>query len=399
MQEGVALPSGGTIQILIRDRKAKVRCKNADQVLSDPAKTDNQIIRTALYAQETMDPPVILVSNDSNVQLKARLCGLIAQEYLNERVEQQDEESHATVDITDAELQAFASSGRGSFVAADLALNEYVLLRGASGATMPARAISKTELVRLNSQDHLNISGGKTIRPRNLEQQFLVDAMLNPRISLVACSGKAGTGKTLLAVATAVSQVLGEGTNRDRVMISRPVMALGKDIGFLPGTMEEKLRPYLAPYYDALEFIFAPRKVDEQFENKRVSKRHSQAAPLTPQQGGAMKPQDRLIASGVIQIEALTYIRGRSIPRSIFIVDEAQNLTRHEIKTIASRMSSDSQLILLGDPAQIDHPALDSRSNGLVHVMTKMRGLPYVACVHLEKGERSELADGAAEFL
>jgi PhoH-like ATPase len=199
----------------------------------------------------------------------------------------------------------------------------------------------------------------------------------------------------------------------DGVSISRPVIALGKDIGFLPGSLEEKMRPWLQPYYDALEVLIPskPQK-DPQFASRKTSKKKKKdeahfAAPAPQVNGngngngvsGPMKPYERLIRSGMVEIEALCFIRGRSIARRFFILDEAQQLTPHEVKTVITRISEGSKIVLIGDPAQIDNPYVDSRSNGLVYCRNKMRGLGLAAHVQLSKGERSRLAELAADLL
>ncbi|MEI6862718.1 MAG: PhoH family protein, partial [Verrucomicrobiota bacterium] len=266
----------------------------------------------------------------------------------------------------------------------------------------------------LRLPDFVKAPGGIPVRARNLEQQFLMDALLDDSIALVTCQGKAGTGKTLLSIACALHQLHEDHARYDGVSISRPVIALGKDIGFLPGTLDEKMKPWLQPYFDALEVLIPSKPPkDPQFAAKKVSKksRHENsgttapAYPPTTYAGGGnsaaapLKPYERLIRSGLVEIEALAFIRGRSIARRFFILDEAQQLTPHEVKTVITRISEGSKIILLGDPAQIDNPYVDSRSNGLVYTQNRMKGHALSAHVKLTKGERSKLAELAADLL
>jgi PhoH-like ATPase len=370
-------------------------------------------------------PPTILVTKDVNVALKARAVGLEAQDYLNDKgADVDDEGDYREIEVTIYELQRFASEGEFTLedeTSRTLTLNEYVLLRSTEGKTMPARYYGEGRVCRLKIPDWIKAPGGITIRGRNLEQQFFMDALLDDSITLVTCFGKAGTGKTLLSIGCALHQTHEEHSRYDGVSISRPVMALGKDIGFLPGTIEEKMKPWLQPYFDALEVLIPSRPPKEpQFAAKKVSKKHRKggasalamsnaaltgAAPTSNGNGGSagpnapMKPYERLIKSGLVEIEALAFIRGRSIARRFFILDEAQQLTPHEVKTVITRISEGSKIVLIGDPAQIDNPYVDSRSNGLVYCHDRMKGQSLAAHVKLTKGERSRLAELAADLL
>ena len=366
--------------------------------------------------KDTFPPPTILVTKDVNVALKARAVGLEAQDYLNDKVPVDDEDlGYHTIPLSIYEMQRFASEGQIEFEGdgvKDLLLNDYVLLKTPEGKTMPGRHAGAGVVRRLRIPDHVQAPGGIPIRPKNLEQQFFMAALRDDSISLVTCYGKAGTGKTLLSTACALHQIREESNRYDGVSISRPVIALGKEIGFLPGALEEKMKPWLQPYYDALEVLIPSKPPkDPQFAAKKVAKKKHKdsmafAAPgVTPiANGGAsplppMKPYERLIRSGVVEIEALCFIRGRSIARRFFILDEAQQLTPHEVKTIITRISEGSKIVLIGDPAQIDNPYVDSRSNGLVYCRNKMRGHALAAHVKLSKGERSKLAELAADLL
>jgi PhoH-like ATPase len=361
------------------------------------------------------------VTKDVNVQLKARAVGLESQDYLNDKVpeEDYDEASYREVAVDIYELQRFCSEGAFEIdpaAAQPLYLNEYVLLRSNEGKTMPARYYGDGLVKRLKLPDFVKAPGGIPIRARNLEQQFFMDALLDDSIHMLTCFGKAGTGKTLLSVACALHQTHDDHSHYDGVSISRPVIALGKDIGFLPGTLEEKMKPWLQPYHDALEVLIPSKPPkDPQFASKKVSKKNKKrddynaalvAAPHShaSQNGGhgnagLVKPYERLLKSGLVEIEALAFIRGRSIARRFFILDEAQQLTPHEVKTVITRISEGSKIVLIGDPAQIDNPYVDARSNGLVYCHDRMKGQSIHAHVKLTKGERSRLAELAADLL
>jgi len=423
MQEGVELRNGGTLSIIINPFLADPsrRSPAMDRlraILPDLSKKDNRIIAAALFVQEQFPPPTILVTKDVNVQLKARALGLESQDYLNDKVpEDAEEASYREIGLTIYELQRFCSEGAfelGEDAARGLYLNEYLLLRSNEGKTMPARYHGDGLVRRLKIPEFVKAPGGVPIRPRNLEQQFLVDALLDESIQMITCCGKAGTGKTLLSTACALHQTSDEHSKYDGVSISRPIIALGKDIGFLPGTLDEKMKPWLQPYYDALEVLMPSKPPkDPQFAAKKVSKkRHRQhgeafAGPAAGGYAGAnghgplspIKPYERLLKSGLVEIEALCFIRGRSIARRFFILDEAQQLTPHEVKTVITRISEGSKIVLIGDPAQIDNPYVDSRSNGLVYCHNRMKGQSVAAHVKLTKGERSRLAELAADLL
>lgn len=427
MLEGVEMPNGGTLSIIInpylmdggRSSPAMDRLR---AILPDLSKKDNRIIAAALFVQEQYPPPTILVTKDVNVQLKARAVGLESEDYLNDKVpEPIDEASYREIPLSIYELQRFCSEGEFELseeVAKPIYLNEYLLLRSDEGKTMPARYYGDRSVRRLKIPDYVKAPGGVPIRARNLEQQFFLDALLDDSIHVLTCFGKAGTGKTLLSIAAALHQTQDDHSRYDGVSISRPVIALGKDIGFLPGTLEEKMKPWLQPYFDALEVLMPSKPPKEpQFVAKKVSKKKHKnsderfnAAMNAPQpshashnsghgNAAAVKPYERLMRSGLVEIEALAFIRGRSIARRFFILDEAQQLTPHEVKTVITRISEGSKIVLIGDPAQIDNPYVDSRSNGLVYCHNRMKGQALAAHVKLTKGERSKLAELAADLL
>ena len=214
------------------------------------------------------------------------------------------------------------------------------------------------------------------IFPKNAEQSFAIDMLLNDEIKLVSLVGKAGTGKTLLAIAAGLAKTVDEGVYH-RLLVSRPVFPLGKDIGFLPGDIEEKLNPWMQPIYDNIDFLFG--------------------ATATKSRRGAGKGCQELMNQGLLQIEPLTYIRGRSIPQQYLIVDESQNLTPHEIKTIITRAGDNTKIVLTGDSFQIDNPYVDSANNGLAYVVERMKDESITGHISLFKGERSKLSELASE--
>jgi len=426
MHEGVELPNGGTLSIIINPYlleggRTSPAMQRLRAILPDLSKKDNRIIAAALFVQEQYPPPTILVTKDVNVQLKARAVGLESEDYLNDKVpEPVDEASYREIPLNIYELQRFCSEGEffvPDEIAKPLYLNEYLLLRSDEGKTMPARYYGEGCVRRLKLPEYVKAPGGVPIRARNLEQQFFLDALLDDGIHILTCFGKAGTGKTLLSIAGALHQTHEDQSRYDGVSISRPVIALGKDIGFLPGTLEEKMRPWLQPYYDALEVLIPSKPPKEpQFAAKKVSKKHKKnedrfgaalngSQPSHTSHGSGhsnpapAKPYERLLRSGLVEIEALAFIRGRSIARRFFILDEAQQLTPHEAKTVITRISEGSKIVLIGDPAQIDNPYVDSRSNGLVYCHNRMKGQSIAAHVKLMKGERSRLAELAADLL
>lgn len=420
MQDGAALPSGGKIFVSVNRYIEEKNFKSAGMkrlmsVFSDFHVMDNRILANAVYVSETKQPPVILVTKDLNMQLKARSLGLTVQDYRNDKVKARKTEAYQTIECTTNEVGRFASTGE--IVLTDgrdkeLVVNDYLLL--SNGKSMPARYAGDGKAVRLLGHNGVNVPDGAHIRPLNLGQMFLMDALLNPDITLLTVEGQAGTGKTLVTIAAGLA-LIGQRAY-DGMSITRPIVAMGDGIGFLPGTMEEKMAPWLQPYFDAMTFVMSKQNSSNNGANasKHASQRKGSAKggrgqqqpPRQPQPrpgqqagGPVLKPYEKLMQSGVLEVEALCYIRGRSIPNRLFVLDEAQQLSPHQAKTVVTRISKGSKLILMGDPAQIDNPYVDAQSNGLVFTRTKMRGQAMAAHVTLSKGERSPLADAAASLM
>lgn len=246
----------------------------------------------------------------------------------------------------------------------------------------------KKVIRKINTDGPIAVKG---IEPRNIEQKMFLDLLLDKETSLICCIGKAGTGKTLEALAAGLHQVEDTGVY-DNLLVARPIVEMGNGVGFLPGELEDKLRPWMQPIYDNLEYIYNNASNKKEKDKDKEKKQNS-------------KPKERKSIDAIVaemphlQVEALTYIRGRSIPDQFIIIDEAQNLTSHEVKTIITRAGEGTKIVLVGDPEQIDNKFIDSVSNGLTFVTERMKAEPYVGVIKLEKTERSVLAERAADLL
>ena len=423
MKEGVALENGGRLQVCIHPAfqggrndaqllSESPRFEIVRRLFTDLESTDNRILASAAYVADTQQTG-ILVTKDLNMQLKARALGIEAQDYRTDRVEDNDirrtqrrseKDEYEAIDLPGHSVQAFASQERielPQYFA--LQPNQYVLLRNEEEHShgVPARHITNGEFVKLR-REHITIRGGRHLQAANLGQRFFLDALFDPEITLITVYGKAGTGKTLLSVGSALEQV--QNGDYDKMLITRVIMPTGRDIGFLPGRMEEKMQPWVQPAYDALEQLLAKPRKPEHFEAKKQSKRKAGEPGLTDragaqQQSKVARPYEPLMAAGLLEVEAIAHIRGRSIPRAIFIVDEAQQLTPHEAKTLVTRMGKGAKIILIGDLAQIDNPYVDAHTNGLVFTRNRLQGQPFMAHINLFKGERSVMAEVAANLM
>jgi PhoH-like ATPase len=369
LSKGVALESGGTLRVAVPSKRLELPSA------IDHTAMDQAILQTAFDIRENDGGrPTVFVTMDTNLRIRADALGMVAQTYENQRVEADPLTSGiAEIDLDAEEIDAFFRDGRISPHEPLAAPNTCLLLRDRSNP-------SHTALGRYDATKRAIVSlrvprdGVMGVRPRNKEQSFALDLLLDESIRLVTLVGKAGTGKTLLAIAAGLKRTVEDGAYT-RMLVSRPVMPLGRDIGFLPGDVDEKLNPWMQPIFDNLEFLFSS--------------------------GGRKGPRvyAELLESGQIQVEPLTYIRGRSLPQQFIIVDEAQNLTPHEIKTIITRSGDGTKVVLTGDPGQIDNPYVDSASNGLTVAAERFRGEKIAAHVVLAKGERSDLAELAANML
>ena len=346
------------------------------------AAMDDAILKAAVdIAESQPEQHVVFVTMDTNLRIRADAHGLLAETYEGGRID--IDELFSGIITLDVSPDAVNRLAKRETVHIDpekfeeLALhpNAGVVLRDRNQARHTALGIfvaSESAVVPLR----VSKQGCWGVRPRNLEQYFALDLLLRPEVHLVTLVGKAGTGKTLLAIAAGLQSVMDDGTF-GRMLVSRPIFPLGKDMGYLPGTVEEKLNPWMQPIYDNLEYIFGAGR-------GRMSDQRDYA---------------ELVASGVIQVEPLTYIRGRSLPSQYLIVDEAQNLTPHQVKTVITRCGANTKIVLTGDPYQIDNPYVDAASNGLTIVAQRFQQEGIGAHVTLTKGERSELAERATELL
>ncbi|PIU00059.1 MAG: phosphate starvation-inducible protein PhoH [Bdellovibrionales bacterium CG10_big_fil_rev_8_21_14_0_10_45_34] len=344
----------------------------------DREKADNRILATALaLKKENPNWNVELITKDINLRIKADVFGVKAKDYEPEAVSVDEMYSGvAELEVEPDLIDQFYTNKLLPLQANwKLFSNQYIVLKDQGNPNHSAigrfseSAAGIVPLIRPNE----SVWG---IFPRNAEQSFALDALLNEEILFVTLVGKAGTGKTLIALAAGLSKTLDEGRFH-RLLVSRPIFPMGRDIGFLPGDVEQKLNPWMQPIFDNVEFLMGS------------DGSHRKAA------GRAQE----LINQGMLNIEPLTYIRGRSIPNQYLIVDEAQNLTPHEIKTIVTRAGQGTKVVLTGDCYQIDNPYVDAANSGLTHSVERFKGQKISAHVTLSKGERSELAELASNVL
>jgi PhoH-like ATPase len=372
LYEGVELENGGKLVISVDKR-----VKGNNHPHFDLEKADNKILSTALSLKEE-GQNVIVISKDINLRLKADIFGLKAEDYGNKDVTLEELYSgQRTHEVSGDALTQFdkerflplpEAKEKGIFP------NEYLMLieKGNDRRRTYGRYCeAKKGVVPLITTRE----GVWGIYPKNIEQQFAFDALLNDEIKLVTLVGKAGTGKTLLAIAAGLEMAISEG-KYTRLLVSRPVMPMGRDIGFLPGDVNEKLGPWMQPIFDNMDFLFGQRRGES-----------------------SSSSWEDLINKGLLHVEPLTYIRGRSIPGQYLIVDEAQNLSPHEVKTIITRAGEGTKIILTGDCEQIDSPYLDSVNNGLAYVVDRLKTEAIVGHTLLVAGERSPLSETASKFL
>ncbi len=373
LSQGVPLEGGGSLRVELNHQSPQ---HLPNELIA--TKADNRILATALNLKHD-NLPVVLVTKDTNLRIKADALGLRAEDYESDTITIDDLYSGETeLQVDPGAIDGFYANGEFT-PPGDIKCypNEFILLKNNANP-------SQTALGRFSHQKHavVPVAGTKYgvwgINARNKQQQFALDLLLSDDIRLVTLVGKAGTGKTLLALAAGLEKTI-EARAFQRLVVSRPVFPLGKDIGFLPGDIEEKLRPWMQPIRDNLDFLMGASAVAGRAKGK--------------------KDLQSLFDLGMIEVEPLTYIRGRSMPNQYLIVDEAQNLTPHEIKTIITRAGEGTKVVLTGDPYQIDNPYIDSSSNGLTFVVERFKEEPIAGHITLVKGERSDLAELAATLL
>jgi PhoH-like ATPase len=362
------IETGGTVRVAL----SKNPIKNPSY---DSRSMDQRILEIALEVRDA-DPkiPTILVTKDVNMRIRGDALGLHTVDFEPERISIDELYPGAReLAVPAGTVDRFYADGSVVVEAPGLHANEYLALKDDGGKS----ALARWDKGHGKAMPVKKLRDGVWgIKPRNKEQHFALDLLLNDDIKLVTLVGKAGTGKTLLAIAAGLQKVADEQVYA-KLLVSRPIFPLGRDIGYLPGDIEEKLNPWMQPIYDNLELLLGLNKSD-----KKDGRSYAE-----------------LVDMGFVEIEPLTYIRGRSLPNVYMIVDEAQNLTPHEVKTIITRAGEGTKIILTGDPYQIDHPYLDASNNGLTTVAERFKQEAIAGHVILTKGERSPLAELATQIL
>ncbi len=375
LTKGIPLDEGGTLWLALCDRTTLEQLP--PELEGDRA--DNAILAVALKFKQNCQCPVVLVSKDTNLRIKADSLGLNSQDYEVDKVDVKDLYTGTTeIKVSQATIEQFFQMGEvileGNFYP-----NQALTLVNEGNSSHTALAMVEGNDNRVVSLVKFPPTGVFHIYPRNREQRFALNLLLRDSIPLVTLVGKAGTGKTLLAIAAGLQKVAEEKVYK-RLLISRPVVPMGKDLGYLPGDINDKLTPWMQPLYDNFDLILGtPDPSDKQTKWRRG--------------------YEELMEQGILQIEPLTYIRGRTVPQQFLIVDEAQNLTPHEVKTIVTRAGEGTKVVITGDPEQIDNPYVDAASNGLTYIVERFKGEPLAGHIILLKGERSSLAERAAALL
>lgn len=385
LKDGVRLDDGGTLRVEYQTHGPDL------DITWGPESNDNRILRQVLrLRQESKGGYIALVTRDTNMRLKCDALGVPAEDYQNARIEVDEQYSGVTERTTTSEVidEIHASGHVALEVLGDPTTNglypqQVVILT--AGDTPSKTAMVRVDIRRRRLRKIARHKEGVWgIFARNKEQLFALELLLDDDIHLVTLNGSAGTGKTLLAIAAGLKKVADEGVFR-KMLVSRPIFPLGRDMGFLPGDIGEKLNPWMKPIYDNLELLLSNRSPDPGTRGPK---------------GQQPEPEYQyLLDQKIIEVEPLTYIRGRSIPRQFLIVDEAQNLTPHELKTVLTRAGEGTKVVLTGDPEQIDNPYVDALSNGLTYTVERFKGSEIAGHVTLRKGERSVLAELAAQLL
>ncbi|WP_028309670.1 PhoH family protein [Desulfitibacter alkalitolerans] len=378
LDKGVTLENGGTLRIELNHKH--ITCI---QGAFHEINNDNRILAVALNLFEEeqkkqLPRKVYLVSKDALMRIKADILGIPAQDYLSDMVVKQNDlyPGFETIEVDPSIIDTFYTNKSLDISTEPLSRHQiyphkFFILKDQLGSSKSAVAYYNPEKNLLEPLwiPDKDIWG---IYPRNIQQKMAMQLLLCDNIPLVTLTGRAGTGKTLLALAAGLYKTEELGLFK-KLLVARPIVPMGRELGFLPGDKEEKLRPWMQPIFDNMEFLFGTHK------DGRLD--------------------DILAGLKRVEVEALTYIRGRTLPNQFIIIDEAQNLTKHEVKTIVSRVGEGSKIVLVGDPEQIDHPYMDFTSNGLTYLVEKFKEQSISAHVNLEKGERSALAQLASQIL
>ncbi len=373
LSEGVEMGNGGILKIV----------PEGDNIVNpgiDMHVADNRILSVA-YTFFKQGETVIFVSKDINARLKADALGIDVMDFEKQKINFDELFSgYREMQVPGKFIDTFYAERKVHGEGLELIPNEFVLLQDEVDPkhTALARAISENELVRLVPQ----YDSAWQIRSRSKEQRMCLELLLDPDVAIVTLVGQAGTGKTLLALAAALEEVI-INKRYEKILVSRPIIPLGKDLGYMPGDKDEKLAHWMQPIFDNLNFLMGSGKLPKNREDNQSLRQKT----------------EKLLKDHIVEMEALTYIRGRSISNQYVIIDEAQNLTPHEVKTIISRAGEGSKMVLTGDPYQIDNPYLDSSSNGLTYTVERLKGLSIHGHITLRKSERSELAGVAADYL
>lgn len=367
LSQPIALPTGGTLCIELNHQE-----RISFPTGLDPNKRDNRILAVAHNLQQQTTGPVTLVTKDLNLRIKADVMGVDAEDFYNDKVDYHTlYKGFTEVSVTADELDRFYQQKNLAWNRNPLPLpHEFLILQNSAKPSQSALGRYRNHtLWPLVHEESLNWG----VKARNKEQKFALELLLDDSIPVVTLVGTAGTGKTLLALAVGLEKVIEENAY-SKLLVTRPVIPMGDDLGYLPGTREEKLRPWMQPIYDNLEFLFrsCPEPLDIFGD---------------------------FMQRGLLELETLTYIRGRSIPNQFIICDEAQNLSPNMIKALITRVGEGTKIVFTGDPEQIDHPYLDASSNGLTYLVEKLKSEEIAAHVTLIKGERSKVAELAARLL
>jgi len=397
LRVGVELRNGGHLRILAATGDLK---KVLPPELSHGSSLDNMILGFVLQIMDGEESP-ILVSKDINVRVKCAALGIPAQDYKSQRVSDDVGDLYTGVKVimTTEELigEFYMSAATGipasRFTEEEVFPNQIVVLK----ATAEDGTTLGSALSRVNGKGQLNVltkyDNVFGLKHRNKEQAFTLELLMDPAVKIVTIAGRAGCGKTLLTLAAGLEQLASIGSKETykKLIVSRPVLPVGKDVGFLPGTLEEKMAPWLAPIRDNLEFLMGSGEGKKSPRRKKAGEAGSDVA---------RDPYfDLAHQKGLIEMEAISFIRGRSIPNAFIIIDEAQNLSLHELKTIITRVGEGTKIVLTGDIEQIDNVHVDTFTNGLTYAIEKFKEHEIAGHITLLKGERSELATLAAKIL
>jgi PhoH-like ATPase len=367
LSEGVKIPNGGSIRIDLNGNKSYELLGGIDLNT-----VDNRILALGYHLTKNHHDKVVLVTKDLNLRIKADVLGILTEDFYSDKVDYDKlYRGVSEVQLTDQEIKDFYQYGHLDYQQDGLFPNQFCVLKNPANPSISALArYAQSRFQKLISDGNCVFG----IKALNKEQKFALDLLLDDFVQVVTLVGRAGTGKTILALAAGLDKVFEDGGRYNRLLITRPIVPLGNDRGYLPGDKEEKIRPWMQPIYDNLELLC----------NEHIRPNAS---------------INYLLSSGKIELEPLTYIRGRSIPRQFIVCDESQNLSPHVIKTILTRIGKGSKIVFTGDPEQIDHPYLDASSNGLSYLVERIRQEELSGHITLVKGERSGVAELGARLL